>query len=73
MQKRRRLPQKNKGGIGTMRIIEYIVEVKDNASVPDVEDVRYWFGRLVGYAMMFGVGYVVGSVIRGLLVGFGVI
>ena len=56
-----------------MRIIEYIVEVKDNASVPDVEDVMYWFGRLVGYAMLFGVGYVVGSVIRGLLVGFGVI
>lgn len=58
-----------------MRIFEYIVEIKDNVSdgIITVEEIMYWIGRVIGWLSLFGLGFAGGSVIRGILQGFGII
>ncbi len=58
-----------------MRIFEIIIDVADDISngfiTPD--EILYWIGRAIGWVTIFGIGFAVGSIIRGLLQGFGII
>lgn len=58
-----------------MRISEFIVYNKENLSdgVIDIEKIMYWVGRIIGWISLLAVGYVGGSIVRGLLKGFGII
>lgn len=58
-----------------MRIIEYIYEISEDVSdnIIDIETIMYWIGRVLGWAVLFGLGYAGGSIIRDLLQGFGII
>ena len=59
-----------------MRIIHYICEIKECISenkVVDIETIMYTVGYLLGWVVLFLLGYAGGSIIRGLLQGFGII
>lgn len=61
--------------VSIMRIFEYIVEIKEDVSsgIVTIEEIMYLIGRIIGWLSLFGLGFVGGSIIRGLLQGFGII
>lgn len=58
-----------------MRMIEFIIEIKENIdnSCSDIVDIMYIIGRVIGWISLFLIGYAGGSIVRGLLQGFGII
>ena len=58
-----------------MRIIEYIIELRESRArrIVDIEEIMYWIGRVIGWISIFAIGYAGGSIIRGVLQGFGII
>ena len=57
-------------GVFIMRkIYYYIVDFIDAPSkgYTPIHDIAYVIGRIVGYALLFGLGYVAGQVVRGVL------
>ena len=60
-------------GVFVMRkIYYYIVDFIDAPSkgYTPIHDIAYVIGRIVGYAMLFGLGYVAGQVVRGIIMAF---
>lgn len=58
-----------------MYIFEIIVDTCEDIAngIITPAEIAYWIGRTIGWISIFGIGFAAGSVIRGLLQGFGII